>query len=383
MRTLFIEYHYLKGNQGAIYAARTHINLFAELSEEMTLIYPNKKGKEPEGILDLDRINMIPVDDKRNKFQKFVGLCFGKMHRYNYNRDIPDLNNYDVVVFDTSDVSSRLIKKVRKTKNLKIITIHHNYQIDFLWGNCRKLLLLPCLFWTRIYESEAVRESDLNISLTPQDAILLKKHYSPNANFSTLGVFDYQRKEYPQIDKKERGHNYLITGGLAAKQNEDSIIPWLKKYYPILKEIDNKANLTLAGRSPSQRLVEAVKKVGANIIPSPPDMNSILLNEDYYICPTDRGGGLKLRIMDGLKYGLPVLTHSVSARGYENMIEAGLIFSYNDEKSFVESLRKMIDTNIIQSEAQNMYSKYFSFENGLRTLSNILAINGFISEPKL
>ena len=59
LRTLFICYSYLSGNGGGIYAARTHINLFAEVSDTMTLLFPYKEGKDPEGVTKKN-IEFIP-----------------------------------------------------------------------------------------------------------------------------------------------------------------------------------------------------------------------------------------------------------------------------------------------------------------------------------
>lgn len=376
MRTLFLEYFYLKGNQGAIYAARTHINLFSKLSEEFTLVYPVKKGKEPEGIYT-DKIKMIPVEDYRSKIRKFIDLCLGKVHRYHLDDSFFDRSKFDVVVFDSSAVSARLIKKFRSA-GLRTITIHHNYQIEYLLGDCNKLLLLPTLLWTWIYERQSVRYSDLNLTLTSQDSELLRGHYDINAQFATLGVFDSQPQTYPCITKQERGHVFLSTGGLAAKQNEDSIIPFLKNCYPVLKEVDAFSQLIFAGRNPSKKLIKAINNAGATVIPSPQEMSPILVKGDYFLCPTDRGGGLKLKILDGLKYGMIVLTHEVSARGYEKMKELGALYSYNDIVSFRDSLEKAQKSKITHLQIQKIYVENFSFEKGVIRLKEILWNNSLL-----
>ena len=153
MRTLFICYSYLAGNGGGIYAARTHINLFAELSETMTLLYPYKEGMEPKGI-NCKKINVVPIKDTRSRIRKLLDIYKGKMHRYiNIDNKYFDSSLYDIVVFDNSIVSSQLIKRF-KNADFKIITIHHNYQIEYLLGDCPFPILLPSLFWTWIYEKE-------------------------------------------------------------------------------------------------------------------------------------------------------------------------------------------------------------------------------------
>lgn len=377
MKTLFITFTYLKGNRGAIYASRTHINLFAALSEKMTLLYPYKTGMEPEGIND-DDIEMVPVEDHRSRYRKFFDLCCGKRHRFvGVAERFINPKLYDTVVFDSSLTSSRLIDKFLKA-GIRPITIHHNYEIEYIKGDGSVITKIPSLFWTYFQEGKAVRKSCLNLTLTDQDADLFRQHYSREAKFATLGVFDFLEREYLKPEDRPRGHHYLITGGLGSKQNEDSLLPWFEVYFPIIKKVDPAARLTLAGRAPSATLIQAAHKAGAEIIPSPEDMAPILASGDYYICPTDRGGGLKLRIMDGLKGGLPVLTHEVSARGYDRFVRSGIVYAYHDVDSFEQKLRSMIGSTMLRSEIQQRYVDNFSLDNGIRLLHEILTSNKFI-----
>lgn len=377
MNTLFLTFTYLKGNRGGIYASRTHINLFAEISESMTLLYPYKKGMEPEGIND-EKIEMIPIEDSRSKFKKILDLCRGVQSRFFYGvNGYINRHKYDTVVFDSSQTSSRLIDKF-KTAGFRIITIHHNYQIDFLRADTKGIAKWLNIFWTYRSEGNAVRQSDLNLTLTQSDILLLRKHYSANANFSVLGVFDYQRKKQKEINNTQRGNRFVITGGLGAKQNEDCLIPWLDRYYPLLKQKIPSATLTLAGRDPSSKLISVAQKHNVKVIPSPKDMAPILADSDFYICTTDRGGGLKLRILDGLKSGLPVLTHTISARGYERMEAAGIVYPYHDEISFVESLDKILRNHMSKKEIQKIYLQQYSFDTGVEVLKGIFQENNFI-----
>ena len=377
MKVLFLTFTYLKGNRGGIYASRTHINLFAELSEKMTLLYPYKKGMEPDGINE-DKIEMVPIEDTRSKFRKYLDLCRGIQSRFYYVvDDYININKYDTVVFDSSQTSAKIINKFKKA-GFRIITIHHNYQIEFLKSDQSGIAKWPNIFWTYKSESNAIKMSNLNLTLTQSDIDLFRKHYCSNANYAVLGVFDYQQRNYQTIQNTEKGHRYVITGGLGSKQNEDSLIPWLEHYFPLLKSIDNQAELIMAGRAPSERLISIANVNKVKVIPSPKDMAPILAECDFYVCPTDRGGGLKLRILDGLKSGLPVITHSVSARGYERMVDAGIVYSYHDEKSFIEALKKMLKNNKSKQEILNIYKQQYSFNSGVDILRNICKQNKFV-----
>ena len=370
MKVLILTHSYLRGNSGGIYASRTHINLFATLSDKCTVLYPYAIGKEPEGILQ-QKMNLVPIEDKRSNVHKMLDLMIGIVHRFSWRLVKQYLEDVDTVVFDNSVVSSRLIRRV-KALGLRVITIHHNYQIEYLKGDANKFLLPIELFWTWIYEGQSVRNSDLNLTLTKQDALLLKEHYLRSAHFATLGVFQPTLEKLPPNDTKFQGHRYIITGGLADKQTEKSLIEWVGRYYPLLKKFDSAADLTIAGRNPSEKLYQVCNDAGIRLIASPQDMASLLRNADFYICPIDRGGGLKLRNLDGLRMGLPILTHSVSARGYEKMMEEGLVLAYNNPKSFVEGLNVLLQMDYDKNKNQSLYNCLYGFNAGVTRLSSIL-----------
>lgn len=373
-KALIITHHYLNGNGGGVYASRAYINAFSECTENLYLLYPVKGNELCEGINK--KITAYPIRYDKNPYDKFIDLCKGRVHRYNdvfsfYMQQIKP----DVVIFDKSTCSFRLIDKAHNF-GAKVITIHHNYEYEYDKDNNKGILKALQLFWDKRYEKEAVQKSDLNITLTTQDTYKLAQTFNDNdiSKFEKLGCFEYTQSNVNIFnhDSTICKHRFVITGNLSAVQTELSLIKWLDVYYPILKDIDTEASLIIAGKSPSTKLKSKCKELGIKIIPSPENMSVILKNSDYYICPTELGGGLKLRIMDGLKYGLPVITHEVSARGYDDFTELGFVIPYHDSLSFRNALIKISSSHIKRAEIVKNYQQLFSYKSGVERLKSIL-----------
>ncbi len=108
-------------------------------------------------------------------------------------------------------------------------------------------------------------------------------------------------------------------------------------------------------------------------------MDEVLKKGDIYICPTNLGSGIKLRIMDGLKWGMPVLTHKVSARGYEELERRNILKVYDTIESFKSKLKSLLDEPINKSEILSTYDSLFSFQSGIKRLSETLLKNNIIS----
>ena len=370
MKVLFVTHHYLDGFGGGTFASRGYVNAIARLADAVTLMCPVRGESMPECIDPSVRI--IPVEDRRGRMAKLAGLLSGKVHRY--FDTFPDevrQGSYDVVVFDTCYPSFRMIAYAREA-GCKVVTVHHNYQVDFVRDNVSGLLRPLMLLWTRRSEREAGLGSDLNLVLTETDRELLEKHYAPRgqAVIRVLGVFEFAGRPAETPRPRSADPVFLITGDLGIRQTEVSLFSWAKRYYPILAERQPGARVVIAGKRPSKRLRSMCQTFGFELIPSPPDMSAVLARGRYYICPTELGGGLKLRIMDGLKAGLPVLTHAVSARGYE-VFEGFCLFSYRDEDSFRHALDQLLSRPVDPISVQALYREVFSFDAGVERMRTI------------
>ena len=373
MKILFLTHHYLNEPGGGVYASSAYINTFADLADELVLLYPYSET-EPKFIST--KVKKIPVKNDKTKVMKYFDLLRGRVHRY---YDIaPQLKEkYDLVVFDTSVVSFRLVEFF-KQRGIKTLCIHHNYQIEYFKDNCLNILTkIPTLFWCKRYEGQAIRECDLNLVLTDSDRQSLVNFYHGNPKkIFKIGVFEYSPHQYKDKfdkSKKECPLTFVITGDLSSKQTEDSIIPWLRDYYPILEELLPDSKLIIAGRNPSSKIYDCCalyKKV--KIIPNPESMYDVLSMGDIYICPTSLGGGLKLRIMDGLRSGMTVISHAVSTRGYEDFMEKSYLLSYDNPETFRTAIKNVIESSCNRENIIDFYNSVFSYSAGLERVKYIL-----------
>lgn len=371
MRTLFVTYHYLDGKGGGVLATRGYVDAFAALSEQLTLLCPAKDAMPPEGIAPTVRV--IPVGYEKPQWLKFVDLLLGKIHRFFgvFDRVLAS-EPFDLVVFDTCYVSFRLIRKARR-RGCRVATIHHNFQYKYVWDNYHFPVRLPLLFWTRICERDAVRNSDLNLTLTDADRLSLVQAYdsSGRACIRVVGVFEYRKDERASLRSLPEGPVFVTTGDLSMRQTFEPFLEWIRDYLPILQEIVPGAKVIVAGKNPTDGLIRACGANGIEVVESPTDMGAVLRRGRYYLCPSSKGSGIKLRVMDGLKNGMPVLAHEVSARGYEPFVGQE-VHCYSTLDSFRNALQEMLSMPVDAGTIIGHYQDVFSFDAGIARLQGIL-----------
>ncbi len=381
MKVLFITYHYLSGNGGGQFASRAFINAFSEISDELMLIYPDN-GEDIKDNLD-NRIIFHPIRSKKSVFIKAINLLFGKLHKIDFNilkNEILDKHIFNLIVFYTCMMGD-LTQKI-KHLGYKTLTIHHNVQTDYYKDNKKSFLFnaLGCFgYWVKKNEYYALRFSDVNLTLTESDAVKLSTIYklSPSIIIINIGCFEFSTNKNQNLNENTTIGQlcFIITGNLSAIQTENSLIPFIKTYYPIIQNDFPEHLLIIAGKDPSNNLSKLLSNYPQiQLIPNPEKIIDIIVRGTIYICPISLGSGIKLRVMDGLKSGLPVLTHITSERGYEELKKLGYIFSYYDTVSFRIALSKSIQTatELKKSELITSYINQFSFDAGVKRLKIIL-----------
>lgn len=379
MKVLFITSHYLDDNNGGANAAKGHIYSIAAVFNNTSLIYPERKNCNT-GDLAPKSMTLYPCFDNRSPLKKFVDVYLGRIHRFtNFVKQHLEKNKYDLIVFDHSRTSSGIITYAQKN-GAKIVTIHQNVERDYLRDNKPNFLIrIPYLYHALKAEKMALCQSDVNLVLTHKDNNSFNQMYpGKDLHMHRIGICEFQNIEENVIVTVQEPV-FIITGSLCFKQSLLPIIEFLSNYYPSLCDGFPHNKLIIAGRNPTRKLLKICETLdNVKIIPSPSDMTSVMKMGKYYICPINKGSGIKLRVLDGLKQGLPVLCHEKSAVGYEFFVEKGIIFTYHDLNSFKISLNRMICNPISSEQVFTILNQEFSLDSGVRRMRDILTKEGII-----
>ena len=332
---------------------------------------------------------MMPAEVDDGSFMNVVrvparshlkALLSGSLHRYksplrNYLK--AHSRDYDMCVLNGGLYAGDMMDMIHSF-GLKVMVIHHNFEREYAIDNKSILTLYGHTPYFIIKnERMAYLKADINCFLTCDDIDLFCQNYGYTSSPAhLLGVFEPDDVELPQITQKPQ-NIIVITGSMNSVQTMCGIVDIHTNYYDIIRELCPDWKLVIAGRNPKHEVYDLQKENPENIIviPNPPVMDVVTNPASVFLCPTNVGGGLKLRVMDGLRMGLPVLVHKVSARGYEMFREKPYFRIYHDKDSFKRGLMDLMayckisfDKRRIQAD----YEKDFSFRIGCERMKRII-----------
>lgn len=376
MKALYISNHNPFGTAGGgEMASHAYLRAFADVFQgNIDLVVADTANGKDYNII-LSEVYPVP---SRSKVSKLLSVFTGQMHRYtDFVKKLLRENSdkYTHIVFDHSCIGGTLIKEVKKF-GLKTITIHHNYEKEYYNDNSsfrNKVLFLHHVVRN---ERRAYKLSDLNIFLTGQDLKTFECVYGmPKGVNYVLGTFEYQNYIQQAVSGRENPLlTFSITGSLCTHQGMDGLRYFFSELYPYLPK---NCKVIVSGRNPTQELKCLCDSHGnIELIPNPPNMSDVINQADVYICPTRIGGGLKLRVMDGLKLGLPVISHVCSSRGYDAFFDTGCFEIFSTPSEFEKSLESIIgkieNRKLSKANVQKIYKEVFSYDAGYQRLSMIM-----------
>ena len=371
-KLLYITHHQLDQNNGGANASKGFLHCMAKFFTEGTVMCHSMEDAKP---YIPDNMVFMPLRDQRSKVRKMVDMYRGVINAYYYFvREHLRNHHYDVVVIDHTFSGAGLPAFIKST-GAKLITIHHNVERDYLRDNNKEKPLLyrwPFLHFSKKAERDCLRYSDLNLTVTEHDAKVFRSWF-PESRILHWGIFEHRAIKEPLFEEKTPGRVFVISGSLYFRQSTLPVMDFVKRYWPLVLQVCPEASLIITGRNPSEELKAVCGKAKkVSIVPNPENMADVVRQGNYYICPIYAGSGLKLRIFDGLKQGLPVICHEVAANGYERVAEKECLFVYHDEQTFKEALGRLLSAEVSPHEVFQAFKASFSMQAGVTRLSEIL-----------
>lgn len=360
---------------GGAYASRMYLTAFRSLFQEAeidVLICDNCMSHQPEEWKN--KCNFISVPP-RSRFSLYMFPFTGIMHRHqNAAKRLLKKKKYDYCIFDHNHIAGSLVDYV--PNYTKTIVIHHNVEQNYFRDNntsfISKHIFIPYVIK---WEKKAYQNCNYNIFLTKEDMFEFKKLYGVNnCKNRVIGIFDVLPLRSIPNTTNISSPTIVISGSLDNYQNLDGIRYFINELYP---HIPGYVKIIISGKNPNEEIISLVSdKKNISLIPNPVNMNKVIQMGNIYICATRLGSGIKVRIADGLRNGLPVIAHQVSARGYSDYVEKGVFYPFSTPEEFDYAInhviKKYYDEKWNRQEIITMYQCLGSLSAGIQKIRALL-----------
>ncbi len=258
-----------------------------------------------------------------------------------------------------------LIKEAKRYKK-NVITRVHNVENDYfknLYYNSKSLLhLLQYKHYSK-EEKKSVNLSNVLLALTQEDKNRLCDLYGSQLKRKII-INPVCLNDTEVIDK---GHNsnLLITGSLWYGPNADGVLWFLQNVWKKIYQNVANESLIIAGSNPNEKIeLEARKYNNVILFKNPEDMTPFFNQARCYIAPVFSGAGMKVKVAEALKYGLPVIASQHALIGYK---KSEMIFECDSEDKFSEAISNILkktsdEIDLIKRRQRELFATSYSMQ---------------------
>ncbi|MEQ1840035.1 MAG: glycosyltransferase family 4 protein, partial [Verrucomicrobiales bacterium] len=120
------------------------------------------------------------------------------------------------------------------------------------------------------------------------------------------------------------GHLGYWPNVKAAERLATGILPLVHKHFP-------SALVVLAGRSPAASVLSLAARPGIELHADPPDLSGLYERADIAAVPLSEGGGTRIKILEAMASGLPVVATAIAVEGLDLADGEEVLMAETDE----------------------------------------------------
>lgn len=193
------------------------------------------------------------------------------------------------------------------------------------------------------FESWALGASDAVLAVSEIDrSQLLKLLPAGTVNITvvpnTIDVVEYGQGETPS---EEIGYDLVFTGKMDYRPNVDGVLWFAEKVWPALRESRPGITWAVVGQKPHARLDILRGKEGITITGFVPHIRPYLTEASIYIVPLRIGSGTRLKILEAMTAGLPIVSTRIGAEGFDVKDQLEMVLADTPEE-WVENILRLL-----------------------------------------
>ncbi len=310
--------------------------------------HPYKEDAFPEGLRNQISLSSAYVDTSVKKFDAlkhlFSSSSFNVERFYDkkFEEHLIDLvrkEQFDAIIFD--NVFSARYQSILKKTFVDIPCYIRSHNVEFeIWEGLAQSTGNAIVRWylkklskdLMRFEINAYNQSNGVLTITEDDKNELKK-LGVTAPLEHFGV----SVSIPEYEHNYSNNNLFHLGAMNWRPNVEAVDTVLK-YLPTWKEQDADVHFTIAGLQSAERY-DHLENESITVAGFIDDISEFVNSQGILVAPIQSGSGVRIKILEMMAFGVPVITTTLGAQGIADMTGVMLADNHESMAEAVYALR--------------------------------------------
>jgi O-antigen biosynthesis protein len=187
------------------------------------------------------------------------------------------------------------------------------------------------------------RAADVSLYLSREEAEIASER-EPFANIAAVVPYAFRRFARPR--SAPHSQEIVFVAGFGHPPNTEAACWFVESVLPLIRAAAGAASLTIVGSHPPPR-VRALAGEGIVVTGAidENELSAIYARARVAVVPLRVGAGVKLKVVEALAEGLPVVTTPIGAQGLDGLADVAAIES--DAQRFAEAVLQLLQDNAL------------------------------------
>ena len=329
--------------------------------------HPVDRQRMTDEYRERTRFEAVYVDLRLHPLEAAVALLCGESyHVKRFESDEFEQRLADILRNETFDIIhvesiflTPYLPVIRRLSQASVVLRAHNVEHQ-IWQRTAAQTSNPLKRWylkqlaltLRTYELEHINDYDGVVCITRPDA----QYFQANGCRRPVTDIPFGIASPELADNVGVEENTLFhIGSMDWMPNEESIRWFLREVWPMLHRELPQVRLYLAGRKMPRDLME-LQTDGVTVVGEVPDANYFIASKQINIVPLLSGSGIRVKIIEAMSIGKPVVTTTIGAQGIDYTDDENLLIA-DTPADFVRQISRCVnDKDFCQRIGQNAFN---------------------------
>ena len=243
----------------------------------------------------------------------------------------------DTILVSRPEVAEDVIPSIRRHTSVRIIYYGHDLHFRRMRQQAEVThddRLLRLAEHMRQREYAIWRQADLSLYLSEEEAQIASA-LQPDVKIASVVPYCFDR--FASSRAAPPRHGIIFVAGFAHPPNEDAAMWFVTEILPLIRAQVSEVHLSIIGSNPTKRVRTLVRDgvaVFANV--SDAELATAYDRARVAVVPLRCGAGVKLKVVEALRAGLPLVTTSVGAQGLPEL--SGIVAVEDDAALFAAAV---------------------------------------------
>jgi len=359
----------VSGGQTRLYNLVKQLSIKHELFV-LSFVQPGEKGLLDDLTPFCKRVLVVPFDGFkpkgkwRNRLDGWTRILFDQRPRYVETFPVEQMRGslrrlltesaFDVVVFE----QLFLVELSTEIHNTPMILVEQNVESDIALRAYRQKAnavhkMRDWLIFRKLvaYEQEWLPRFPVCVAVSGIDADRLRQLAPQTEVFVVPNGVDVGAFAPPRDDRQP--DTLLFFGTLNYGPNLEGLLWFCREALPLVRNSVPDVRLRIVGKDPPPAVVDLKAVPGVELVGFVPDVRPELWSSTLSIVPLHRGGGTRLKILEALAAGCPVISTSVGAEGLHLIPDQDLLVADSAKDFAIKTIRLLEDPALRKQLAKN------------------------------